>query len=35
MSHEQAMRVLDAVKDGVLYPSHIVDEALRLTGDLE
>jgi hypothetical protein len=34
MSHYQAMQILDRVREGVSYPAHIIDEALRLTGDL-
>lgn len=34
MTHQQAMRILDRLKDGLSYPAKIVDEALRLTGDL-
>ena len=35
MTHEQAHRILDRVKDGAAYPSRIVDAALWLTGDLD
>lgn len=35
MSHAEAMRILDRLKDGWSYPEKIVDEALRLTGDLD
>lgn len=35
MTHEQAHRILDRIKDGVTYPSRIVDAALWLTGDLD
>lgn len=34
MSHAEAMRILDRLKDGWSYPAKIVDEALRMTGDL-
>jgi hypothetical protein len=34
MSHYQAMQILDKVREGAPYPAHIIDEALRLTGDL-
>ena len=34
MSHYQAMQILDKVREGVPYPLHIIEEALRLTGDL-
>jgi hypothetical protein len=35
MSHAEAMRILDRLKDGASYPAKIVDEALRMTGDLD
>ena len=35
MSWTEAMRILDRLKDGVIYPAKIVDEALRMTGDLD
>jgi hypothetical protein len=35
MSHQQAMQILDKVREGVPYPKHIIDQALRLTGDLD
>jgi hypothetical protein len=35
MSHHQAMQILDKVREGVPYPAHIIDQALRLTGDLD
>jgi hypothetical protein len=34
MSYYQAMQILDKVREGVPYPAHIIDQALRLTGDL-
>lgn len=34
MNYEQAHRILDRLKEGWSYPAHIVDQALRLTGDL-
>ena len=34
MTYFEAMRILDRLKDGWLYPAKIVDEALRMTGDL-
>jgi hypothetical protein len=34
MSHYQAMQILDKVREGVPYPQHLIDQALRLTGDL-
>jgi len=35
MTHREAMRILDKVKDGVPYPIKIIRMALELTGDLE
>jgi hypothetical protein len=35
MTHEQAQKILDKVREGVAYPASIVDFALQLTGDLE
>jgi hypothetical protein len=35
MSHADAMKLLDRVKEGVPYPLHLINKALELTGDLE
>jgi len=35
MSHHDAMKLLDKVKEGVPYSRKLIDMALRLTGDLE
>jgi hypothetical protein len=35
MSHYQAMRLLDRVKEGVPIPLRLITEALILTGDLD
>jgi hypothetical protein len=35
MSHFEAMRLLDRVKEGVPFPLHLINQALELTGDLE
>ena len=35
MSHAEAMKILDKVKDGVPYPEKIINKALELTGDLQ
>jgi len=35
MSHYEAMRLLDRVKEGVPYPVRLITEALILTGDLD
>jgi len=34
MTHLEAMRILDKVKDGVPYPEKIILMALEMTGDL-
>ena len=34
MTHDQAQKILNKVRDGVHYPAAIVDKALFLTGDL-
>jgi hypothetical protein len=34
MSYFDAMRILDKVREGVAYPEKIINEALKLTGDL-
>jgi hypothetical protein len=35
MTYENAMKLLDKVKDGVPYPEKIIRMALELTGDLQ
>jgi len=35
MSHYQAMRLLDKVREGVPFPIHLINQALELTGDLD
>jgi hypothetical protein len=35
MTHAEAMRILDKVRDGVPYPIKIIRMALELTGDLQ
>jgi hypothetical protein len=35
MSHSDAMRLLDKIREGVAYPLHLINKALELTGDLE
>jgi len=35
MTYEDAMKILDKVKDGVPYPDKIIRMALELTGDLQ
>ena len=34
MTHYEAMRILDRIREGWSYPAKIVDQALRMTGDL-
>tara|TARA_R110000823_G_scaffold14486_1_gene47645 strand:- start:164 stop:283 length:120 start_codon:yes stop_codon:yes gene_type:complete len=35
MTIELANKILDRIRDGAIYPPHVVDEALKATGDLE
>jgi len=35
MSYEMAKKILDRVKDGCLYPTRVITEALKVTGDIE
>ena len=35
MTHEQAHKILNRVRDGEAYPKGIIDRALCLTGDLD
>ena len=35
MSYYEAMKLLDKVREGVLYPIHLINKALELTGDLD
>jgi len=34
MTYEDAIRVLDRVRDGVNVPLHLINLALQITGDL-
>ena len=34
MSHYEAMKLLDKVREGIPYPLHLINKALELTGDL-
>lgn len=34
MSHNEAMKLLDKVRDGVPFPLYLINKALELTGDL-
>jgi len=34
MTHEQANKILDRVREGQQYPEHVITMALKLTGDL-
>jgi hypothetical protein len=34
MSHADAMKLLDKVREGVPFPVHLINKALELTGDL-
>jgi len=35
MNYENAMAILDRMRDGVAYPSHTVRKALEMTGDID
>tara|TARA_R110000868_G_scaffold276984_1_gene536850 strand:+ start:1768 stop:1881 length:114 start_codon:yes stop_codon:yes gene_type:complete len=35
MTHAEAMKILDKVKEGVPYPEKIILMALELTGDFQ
>lgn len=35
MTHDQAQKILDRVREGEAYPRSIVDRALCLTGDID
>lgn len=35
MTHEQAQKILNKVREGVHYPAAIINQALILTGDLD
>jgi hypothetical protein len=35
LTHAEAMRILDKVKEGVPYPEKIILMALELTGDFQ
>ncbi len=35
MNKEIAMRILDKVKEGVLYPDWLITRALKFTGDID
>jgi hypothetical protein len=35
MTHAEAIKILNKVKDGVPYPEKIIRMALELTGDLQ
>ena len=35
MSHHDAMKLLDKVREGVPFPVRLINQALELTGDLE
>jgi hypothetical protein len=34
MSHKDAHKILDRLREGVAYPEHVITQALRLTGDI-
>jgi hypothetical protein len=35
MSHADAHKILDRVREGQQYPEHVITQALRLTGDID
>lgn len=35
MSHYEAMKLLDKVREGVSFPLNLINKALELTGDLQ
>ena len=35
MTYEQAIKILDRVREGIAYPKHTINAALRMTGDLD
>jgi hypothetical protein len=35
MTHAEAIRILDKVKEGIPYPEKIIRMALELTGDFQ
>jgi hypothetical protein len=35
MNYEHAKAILDRVRDGIAYPSHTIQKALKMTGDID
>ena len=35
MTYEMAVKILDRVRDGAIYPEHVITEALKATGDVQ
>jgi hypothetical protein len=35
MTYEHAKAILDRVRDGVAYPTHTIDKALEMMGDID
>ena len=35
MTYEHAKIILDRVRDGIAYPSHTIQKALEMTGDID
>lgn len=35
MNYEHAKAILDRVRDGIAYPSHTIQKALEMTGDID
>jgi len=34
MTYEDAIKILDRVREGISYPEHVITQALMMTGDL-
>ena len=34
MTHQDAKQILDRVREGIVYPEHVITQALTMTGDL-
>lgn len=34
MTYEDAVKILDRVREGIAYPEHVITQALTMTGDL-
>jgi len=34
MTYQNAIKILDRVREGIAYPEHVITQALMMTGDL-